>query len=247
MTLHYEYEQNSLCGESNLNEALLWLLPTAPFRCFDLGLSSENMDSIGSLEVENSKQYDNYGNLKNLESELEHFFSTISIKNVEISSKVAHIVNDLVAKILLATNKNDAHVRVQTSLNYGDNSNDVDYRTGWHIDGDQYLSDMPIYKFVYSPKGDGTKFYPMDERVFEREDEYSTNAREYKDKNDAINAGSSLKVINLNKEFSCTNAQMAVMLPGHCPHRVPTTSEDRIFISIEPGTEEEIKYLIENE
>ena len=58
--------------------------------------------------------------------------------------------------------------------------------------------------------------------------------------------GSSLTVISyLNKEFSCTNSQMAVMLTGYCPHRMPTISEDRIFI--EPGTEEEIKYLIEHE
>ena len=71
------------------------------------------MDIIESLESEKSgNQYDNYGNLAVLEAELEFFFNTMSIKN-------------------------DAHFCIQTTLNFGG----IDYETGWHIDGDQYLSE----------------------------------------------------------------------------------------------------------
>lgn len=131
---------------------------------------------------------------------------------------------------LSTLNKEDAHIRIVVSRAYGEKSTLLDGDSGWHIDGDGYISAIPNNKILYTLKGSSTLFYPLT-TIYDR-----------------ISRAVRIENFDTNKVFSCKpTSQAAIAIEGMAVHTSPRISEDRLFFWIVPGTTQEIEDLIENE
>lgn len=229
------------------------------FIILPLKLSLKEIECIKKLKIKNRTEYTRVGKLFLLNNELTHFLNHViqDDKNKKIIvKKISNIIIKLVNNIIKIFNKDSAMVMVRTSYHKGDWK-----IPRWHMDGSYFESINDVYKFVITLKGDTTLFYKKNDINFHKkvnnyDDElikknYKINKDDKNGNKYRITTDYKLKFSKIFKEknYLTLNSKTGVLyLVGNrmrgCYHSEPyVTTDDRLFLSILPGTETEISTL----
>lgn len=210
---------------------------------FDLGLSVHEkklLEKIKVKPIENT--YDNYGKSNALGVDLTLFFQSMG-NDYKISSKAARLVAKLVCTIVkdLACESYWLTIRPQTYVNRYDIPR-------WHQDGYYYNPHKPTPKVFLTLKGSATLFCNLstnEAKDFKKI--YYKSQGEYSYYGELPEGRQELaKLIDSSKIHQAEPYMGTVLIAGGADatiHSEPPIHEEKIFISIVPGTKEQIKEL----
>ncbi|MCE2716213.1 MAG: hypothetical protein ACK4V2_04255 [Pseudomonadota bacterium] len=230
----------------DVKTALLHLNTKKSFIDFNLGLTKAEKQQLEKIVVRPCDCYDNYGDLSKLVVDLTIYFESLG-NDYDSSHKVAISIHKIVERIV-----KDLEIESFWLTMRLPNKSDMYNIPRWHTDGYYY----PPYKgrvpkVVFTLKGPTTLFYSAssddrkvyDEifyrRVEDQNDYYYGNTIE--GRNDLV------KIINNSNVHQPLLQTGTVYIVGDktsaAIHSEPTIHEDRIFISIVPGSKKQIQEL----
>ncbi|MBY0272199.1 MAG: hypothetical protein K2X02_02115 [Alphaproteobacteria bacterium] len=221
-----------------IQTAIKALGPSRSFVYYDLHLSENEKSAGNALKISKTDSYNNYGNLNVLESEVREFIKTLGKVNNTNAKEVAGLIVRLVNEILQASEQETAWVAVRAFTPISEY--DV---PRWHTDGyyfEPYSGDL--YKFALTLKGSPTLFYRLPDN--KREEFYAlrgkgTEQNDYNRQALADMLGQFKEAISIAHPY-----QGAVFIVGPnnaAVHSEPPIKEERLFISILPGSKTQIK------
>lgn len=228
--------------ENGIQDAIKALNPNNPFAYFNLPLSKSEMDTFNQLKINGTEVYDNFGDINTLEDGVREFIKSLrneNQKNDEIENVVPQNIVKLVMSIIKASGKETGWVSVRSF------TPKEPYAARWHTDGyyfEPYEGDP--YKFAMTLKGNPTPFnkLPMDKRKeFFALLKKGNKENQYNQK--AIN---DLVATSHETDSMGSPGQGAVFIVGSdngAIHSEPQITEGRLFISVVPGSAEQIEEL----
>lgn len=222
----------------------------------DLGLSEQELSLLDQLQIEDSADYNRYGNLQALKEELPGLLKNIGNTDVQLIAEVTQIIERLVSQIVTAAGKETAWVCLRAAP--PNSSGDI---PRWHIDGSYYSPNfMPQYKFAAALKGNGTLFYPLtpssratyldllSQLKLSNIDDPEAFKEYFKQVEDQRVTLS--HIFNVKHAETASRGHGAFFVVGHqafsALHSEPKFDTPRLFISILPGREGEIKELADS-
>lgn len=240
---------NTLLSEQ-VRRSLTELTPDIPFVIFDLALPQEDIDCFKKLKIKSTityDSYDNYGDLAKLECGLKVFLQSLSNEN-EILEKASKLIMKIVTQTLIGCEQESAWVSLRASTK----TDEFDLPR-WHTDGYFYNpffaeQNKEQYKIVLALKGPGTLLYPQvlfnnlpstiqkDFHLLSMSEEAFT-----KDNRMAL-----AKMLDMSNAVSAKLNYATIFIVGAdyaAIHSEPLTHEDRFFLSILPGSKEQILEL----
>lgn len=209
---------------------------------FDIKYTKKELDYINNLEITNSNNFDYFGDINNII--FPNIFNNQTLFN--------NIVLKLIRKISKSYNTNFFWLSIRISL---PNTNFNIPR--WHIDGTFFNSNRIQSKFITVLKGPGTLFIKKSKNTHEiynqtilnkykeiQKDKKYVNEIYKKDIEEKYRKILANKFKNI-KYKQLKNDQGLIFLVGKdgLLHSEPKIDESRIFISILPGSQEEIQEL----
>jgi hypothetical protein len=221
-----------------IQTAIKALSPSRSFAYYDLHLSEDEKSTVNALKINKTDSYNNYGNLNVLESEVREFVKALGKGNETDAKEVAGLIVRLVNEILQASGRETAWVAVRAFTP----TSEYDVPR-WHTDGyyfEPYSGDP--YKFALTLKGPPTLFYRLPDN---KREEFYALWRKGTEQNDhnrqafADMLGRSKEAISIAQPY-----QGAVFIVGShnaAVHSEPPIKEERLFISILPGSRTQIK------
>jgi len=223
-----------------IQTAIKALSPSRSFVYYDLHLSENEKSAVNALKINKTDSYNNYANLNALGPEVREFIKTLGLgKGNETNAKeVARLIVRLVNEILQASGQETAWVAVRAFTP----TSEYDVPR-WHTDGyyfEPYSGNL--YKFALTLKGPPTLFYRLPDN--KREEFYAlwrkgTEQNDYNRQAFADMLGQSKEAISIAQAY-----QGAVFIVGSnnaAVHSEPPIKEERLFISILPGSKTQIK------
>jgi len=224
---------------------------------FDLCLTEHDKQMLQSLNVDDTQQpYNNFGHLENLECELQDFLK--SIGNDQAHGQAgAKIINNIVTRSIQKLQAQTAWITIRS---FQASHQDV-YTPRWHTDGYYYATFQgQQYKIACALKGPGTVFCNVSEDIRKKfqELESQTFAEMTKEEigkltfqqRQQFEQKTRLKLAELLADLSIEQAPTAqgmLFIVGDknsaAIHSEPPIKEDRLFISIVPGSREQIQEL----
>lgn len=210
----------------------------------DIDISPHEIKIFNNFNITVNKTYKNFGNLNNLEENITKFLTEIGTNSLNDIGVLKDFIIRLLYSVLEGFEKNSFWLDIRVTL-----PNDQWIVPRWHNDGKFYTTqtvDQPNYKFIMTIKGPGTLFATCDEPTKKEFRELAFSLREhdpfnieYREKMD--------KIIKKCMLFQAKQNQGAIFATGNpsiaAIHSEPNMNESRIFISILPGTIEEINEL----
>jgi hypothetical protein len=214
------------------------LSPRHSFAYYDLHLSENEKSAVNALKIHKTDSYNNYANLNALEPEVRDFIKTLDKGNETNAKEVSHLIVRLVNEILHASGQETAWVAVRAFIPIS--QYDV---PRWHTDGyyfEPYSGDP--YKFAVTLKGPPTLFYRLPDN--KREEFYTlehkgTEQNNYNRQVLADMLGKSKEAISIAQPY-----QGAIFIVGSsnaAVHSEPPLKEERLFMSVLPGSKAQIK------
>lgn len=211
--------------------AKISLTPEKSFINFDLELTQDEKQSLESLLIDSASHYENYGDLEILPTEVSSFLNSLAESNSSISKTIAGLVQKLVQKIIAFTGQESVWVTMRAYLPV---TNFKEPR--WHADTYYYPPTGEQYKVAITLKGASTLFYAVSAQ--EREElEPIRNDKE------ALR-----KKIDNSKVVRARPYQGSIFIvgPSYAPiHSEPNIDHKRLFLSMIPGSKQQIKKLYE--
>lgn len=211
------------------SERAEWIGPDKPFIFFDLELSEQEQECLNNLKISSVRHYENYGDLELLHVELPHFITSLAVDNFAISTVIAQLVIRLVAKIIELTKQESVWVTMRAFTPIT-----AFKEPRWHADTHYYPPTGEQYKVAITLKGSPTLFYniPLEKRL----------ALE-PFRNDKITLS---EKIDPSLVVSPQNGEGSIFIvgPEYAPiHSEPHINGNRLFLSMIPGTHEQIQTL----
>jgi len=208
-----------------------------PFSHFDLGLSPETLNDLESLAVNEAGEYDNFGNLSSLETDITRFLENLG--NVpELAASASSHINGLVLESLEAFEAEAAWVTLRASL-----PTDEFNVPRWHVDGYYYGSDEgDQHKVVFTLKGASTPIADLPENIRTDFNALSKVCRDDTPEQRRILAA----LVEDHFVTSAARGQGSVFVvgPDHAAiHSEPPIHTARLFFSVMPGTSAQIEEL----
>lgn len=214
------------------------LFGTESYSFVDLGLTDEEKEAAMQLQFDRVRgfdRYDRFGALGELQGELIEFFKGLGSHSEDVAKRAARVIERTVEFVLQTTGKESAWVcvRVFRESSFFD-------QPRWHTDGryfgfDDLFKSQTCVKFAAALKGPGTLFYPVSEEeggVFQAHRNDRGFLARFLDPQKAIQARPG------------EGAFFVVADPLHSAvHSEPPLTEDRLFFSVLPGSNEEIQEL----
>lgn len=210
-------------------------------------LSSQERDSLQRIRVEKDLDpFDSYGPIDGeLIPELAQHLSGMGQNNPEDVKEIASTIQRLGKEMTQALGKEAAWISVRVSL-----PNDVFDIPRWHPDGKYFTSSEKTYKLVATLKGAQTLFGriidPETYRTLVTQEQENSRAnennREAFEKEDLRIRGEIMKVVV--PMAAPSREQATAYLVGDDDaviHSEPSIKEPRIFISVLPGSKEQIE------
>jgi hypothetical protein len=241
---------------TNAQAAINNLGPNNPFAFYDLNLSDNEIKTLEKISINSPAlvNYENYGNIDQLEVEVNEFIKSLSQENEIIALEVSQLITKLIKGLVQASGKETAWIALRPSMP----NSDFDLPR-WHKDGYFYGPyDIRQYKFALLLKGPSTlfcKLSPDEKNVFDIlqkkqipkivQDE---NGKIIKIEEDMSNRQALATMIR-DFQAPITIAkpyQGAVFVVGESNstiHSEPPISENRLFLSILPGSKSQIDEL----
>ncbi len=220
----------------------------------DLGISNRDMAVFDQLTICGGGHLNRYGNLDLLKEEIPKFLLLIGNENEELVKEASQAICKIVSDVTDAFGKETAWICIRASE--PESHFDI---PRWHMDGPFFSPRYaPQYKFAAALKGNQTLFYPLTsdtrkmfcdrDRVMNSIDKGSFNLQTYLKRVEE-------ERIALSELFDVKNAESAPKGYGaffiaadqnfSALHSEPKFDSPRLFISILPGHECEIKELEE--
>lgn len=235
-------ERDTLLSEQ-IQRSVSKLSADTPFIIFDLMLSEDEVDCFKKLKIGSSICYNNYGDLVNLECGTKSFLQSLDNEN-EISELAARVITKMVIQSLIGCGQESAWVTLRASTNT-DAHVDADKFDipRWHRDGIFYSSSNLKYKIVTALKGAQTLLYPQDSfnnlsSTMQERFRLLSEGEETKDSREAR-----AKMLDMSKVISAKPHCATIFVVGAdnaALHSEPPIREDRLFLSILPGSNEQI-------
>jgi len=188
------------------------------------------------MKIESTKEYEHFGELEKFPIKLQQFFQTIG-NDKQLSSDIATIVQKITQDIIKKFNKKSAWICIRTVSHH---AYKIYSMTRWHVDGYYHKPFIgPQYKVAFTLKGPSTLFYKLPDHL--RKEFYETSGI------DPISRKETEKLIDPTKVYQPSNTEGVIFMTGDrtcaTAHSEPIVNEDRIFISVFPGTHEQIKEI----
>lgn len=223
---------------NKVQTAINELGPDHSFAYYDLQLSDDEIKILKSLKINTIEAYSNYDNLKNLGSEVIAFLKSLNKENEATAEAASQTIVRIVNDIVQASGQETAWVTVRSFIPMSEYD-----LPRWHTDGYYYepRTGNP-YKFALTLKGAPTLFYrlPANERVaFSALQRKGTAENEYNRQALADLLGFSPEAISIARP-----TQGVVFIVGSdiaAVHSEPPIHEERLFLSILPGSKAQIK------
>ena len=249
-----------------LQEAITSLNPKQPFLNFDLQLTAEDINALNQFHITSKHEYNTFGELQKLPSDLTAFIKTLSTENESIAANIAQLINNLINNVLSSSEQGDtAWVIVRASI-----ATDEFDLPDWHTDpciasvlkqGNSECKNNE-HNVIFSLKGPSTLFYslPVEKReefIFKSDlENYLGNEThgpliqaDRTDNDPEIWKKKELaKMLNISSAVTVDFGQGYVFLAGEeygAVHTAPPINEERLFIAIYPGSKDELKQLKE--
>ncbi|MDP3532365.1 MAG: hypothetical protein Q8S31_03650 [Alphaproteobacteria bacterium] len=241
---------------TNAQSAINNLGPDNPFAFYDLNLSDNEIKTLEKIIINplTLKNYENYGNIDKLEVEVSEFIKSLSEENEIIASEASQLITKLVKGLVQASGEETAWVALRPSI-----PNPAFDLPRWHHDGYYYgPREIRQYKFALVLKGPSTLFCKLSP------DEKNAFDILKKKEIQKIVQDKSGKIIKFEEDISNRQAlatmisdfqapitiakpyQGAVFVVGETHsaiHSEPPISENRLFLSILPGSKSQIDEL----
>lgn len=246
-------EQGSFALVRIVEKAIKGLGPSQPFLIFNTDLSAEEKSCLTKVEINSITEYNNYGNIKTLKGELNSFMGALG-NDTKTSVCVSQLVTRLVKEVIIGSGKEAAWVSLRAST-----VNKEFDLPRWHTDGNFYLSELDDvqFKFVMALKGPQTLFYPLPGEMREEFDaiQNGISVPLLEDgsvdkvgflKASEVNRKVLAKKLDINKAISAKFGQAAIFVVGtkySAVHSEPPIREGRLFLSVVPGTKNQINEL----
>lgn len=221
-----------------IQTAIKALGPSHSFVYYDLHLSESEKSAVNALKINKTDSYNNYANLNALESEVREFIKALGKGNETNAKEIARLIVRLVNEILQASGRETAWVAVRAFTP----TSEYDVPR-WHTDGyyfEPYSGNLN--KFALTLKGSPTLFYPLPndkkEQFYALRDKGSEQ-NDYNRQDLADTLGQPKEIISTAQPY-----QGAVFIVGShnaAVHSEPPIKEERLFISILPGSKTQIK------
>lgn len=227
------------------------------FMPFDFCLTEHDKQILQSLHVDDTQQpYNNFGRLENLEHELQDFLKSIGNDQGHAQAG-AKIINNIVALSIQKLQAQTAWITIRSFQALHQNT----YTPRWHTDGFYYAPFKgKQYKIACALKGPGTLFCTVSEDIREKFQalESQTFANLTKEETEKltfqqrqqIEQKTRIKLAELLADLCIDQAPTAHGMlfivadkNSAAIHSEPPIHEDRLFISIVPGTHEQIQEL----
>lgn len=215
----------------------------------------DQQTAIEALCINSTSVYNNYGDAKNLFSEVEEFFKSLG-NSVETSHTIAALVQYLTTEAVYASKKEEAWVAIRSwSADIKDNFS----IPRWHTDGKffSHNDDALQYKFALALKGPQTMFYNITDEERSNFNAIQGNVKvvykaggeiDFEAMKKATEDNRPILAKMLNNEDLIKKAklgQAAMFVVGSdkaAVHSEPIMDhEERLFLSIVTGTKVEIQ------
>jgi hypothetical protein len=224
------------------------------FQLFDINYSNQEQECIDNIKIKDYHSYNYNGSISGLNA-LNAFLSDIGHNTKEDIDNLEQIILNLIKKVLKGYKMEDFHLIIRASAPF--NEYDI---PRWHRDGSYTVPTVITSKFATVLKGPGTlfiksststseKFNEIQEREYEERRESTYEEQQEINKRyrpiyaalpkngDMVQSGKNQGVIFF---ANSGGVQGAI-------HSEPKMNNDRIFISIVPGTKENIDERIRRE
>ncbi len=228
---------NQQTSPTPLRETLQKLGPETPFVDFPIVLSGEEKRNLNEIRITGA-EYNNFGKLDELIPGATMYFTSMS-NDDESSQSISHVLNRIVTDVVSAARAETAWVTVRTF------KREEAFIPRWHTDGYYYSPYKGLaYKVAITLKGAGTLFYDMPKE--EREAFYKIHSDDGHG-NSIEGRGKLAKLIGASKAHQPKPYTGVAFIVGDpdtaAVHSEPPIDEDRIFISVLPGSKEQIQEL----
>lgn len=197
----------------------------------DLELTDVELELFDRLKIENTKQYDRFGNIELMKEEIPQFLREIGNRDERLIGEITDVICKVASNVTRAFEKETSWICVRAFTP----TNEYDIPR-WHTDGNYYAPFYGVqYKFAATFKGSQTLFYPMSKDMrkvyFENHNdrEFLSKFFEIKDAESVQNGYGAFFIVG-NREFGAL-------------HSEPKIDTPRLFISVVPGHECEIEEL----
>lgn len=205
------------------------------FMIFDLNISDKEMALLNKIEIKNTLNYNRFGDLNLIHSELPNFLKEVTTANDNEIEIITHLIAHLSTDVVKATGEETAWITLRASIQ----NHDYDVHR-WHTDGYFFIptnfpSDRFQYKFATTLKGDPTLFYPLPEKLREDFSNTQDNRVFWSKKLDPALAISAQ--IGQGSIFTVGDSMRSAV------HSEPRITQDRLFFSVVVGTHEQISAL----
>ncbi len=246
-------------GGTNLNtEIQTFLDSNYQYMIYKIGLNKEDTDFFRKISVINyvGGDYSYFGdfNKKNLFKKIKTYFNSVFFDNDDSTNMANILINKLTRPFMSAINKNAFWFTIRIMK-----PNTMYNVNRWHTDGffydteNYYKNDGIQFKLVFVPVGPGTMFKknPVATEKFRTKKDSVVNSG--KNPNSIENREIISDSISDFENDDASNTEAAIFIVGNqkraALHSEPNMDFDnnmqrgRIFISILPGTTDEIKDL----
>lgn len=209
------------------------------FRHFALGLTPQEQHLLSGIKVDDTASYNNFGDVNSVEVDAAGFFTQLG-NAPDIAKQQAAVTAKMVKQTIAATGAETAWITIRVQ------QPTKEYDAGrWHTDGYFYPPHSGNqYKAVIALKGAGTLLnVPSDEQR-------ALFMQAQRTANDTTKAQSSIITLLDPQRTESTPAGMGTMFIAGSEHAAihsePPIHSERVFISILPGTAQQIDTLRQN-
>ena len=228
---------SSCIREPSIEKTLVaQLKTTSPYADFSLGMSDKEKALIKNIKIKPIDPYDYFGAVSSFpEKEIEAYLKKLGNEN---APSIAPIITHIVQKVLAVLKKDACWITIRSFTK----TNAFDMPR-WHTDGNYFDSNAgKQYKIAFTLKGPGTLFYNLPQHLRDRFNQFEGGCF------DPTNRIQCAKLLSdKDKIHQTPPLHGTIFLVGDAQnaavHSEPPIYEDRLFISIVPGTKSQIESL----
>ena len=241
---------NLVCIDFDLQKKASQLTVAHPFAFFDLQLSQQDLDLLQSLPIGVSQEFqkhetialNHYGNLDGYQRKIFDYLISLGCDD-EQAKKAAEIMYNIAHDVLISLDQPEAWIAIRSFK-----SNHSYDEARWHIDESLYTSDCGYsYKIIVALKGASTLLCDAPATV--RAEFFKIKSTASYDRNHSTQSVRT-RLANILQNcvvLSAKKGQAAVFIMGSekfgAIHSEPVINESRIFMSIVPGSHQQITEL----
>ena len=201
------------------------------FSVFDLGVDLSDFEQI---HIAAPLDYNQFGEFSKIEGEVIDYLSRVGPNDLNVVKRAAAKIDRIVKMVMSSSGKQTAWICLRAST-----ATDRYDLPRWHMDGHYYRqSDSLQYKFATTLIGASTHFYPLSRELKELRRVIRIHTGNRKFTSELCQGG---------PIFSPTVGEGVFVLAGDrnvaALHTEPPIHEPRLFFSIVPCSEEELKDL----